>query len=314
MRCLESFSRQQRLDSHIKRKLPCKINNLNYLMTQEIYDEIPEDSKNSVNLRFFREFSGQKNDVFREFSGNLPTFQKSYDSENKMFKLSCDNADFEKTYCYECKKSFSTVYNLNKHCRRFHDIVTNEINSDELKKTRKELEEIRVRLAELENRPPTIEQHNNQILQVVCVSNDQNYLDMLTEKIGFDRALGYIKDCALSDILGDCKLLQKIYFDSSEACIKYLDKNKTKIEYFNEKNERIIDKKGLILVKKLANNLQNSYLKGVNYLINQSLNDNNCPNKFLEDYDLQAWNQHIYDLSNLKYQKKLISCLEIPIM
>ena len=65
--------------------------------------------------------------------------------------------------------------------------------------------------------------------------------------------------------------------------------------------------------KKLANNLQNSYLKGVNYLITKNLEMHGCPNKFLEEYDLQIWNQHIYDLSDIRYHKKIVNQLEIPV-
>ena len=62
----------------------------------------------------------------------------------------------------------------------------------------------------------------------------------------------------------------------------------------------------------MANNLQNSYLKGVNYLIKKNLDNHLCPNKFLEEYDLQTWNQHIYDLSDVRYHRKIINQLNIP--
>ena len=65
-------------------------------------------------------------------------------------------------------------------------------------------------------------------------------------------------------------------------------------------------------VTKLANHLQNSYLKGVNYVLIDTLDNRRCPNKFLEEYDIQTWNQHIYSLSDHVYQKKLINCLNIP--
>ena len=54
------------------------------------------------------------------------------------------------------------------------------------------------------------------------------------------------------------------------------------------------------------------YLKGINYLVTKNLDDHKCPNKFLEDYDLQTWNQHIYNLSDFSYQKKIINNLDIP--
>ena len=161
-------------------------------------------------------------------------------------------------------------------------------------------------------------QVNNQILQMICIGNNDNYLDMLTQQWNnFDQALKYIKDCALSSINGDCKLIEKIYFASmcqsslSTPPIRFIDKSRTKIEYFNEKKEKVIDTKELFC-KKIANNLQNSYLKGVNYLISKNLNEKLCPNKFLEEYDLQLWNQHIYDLSDHHYQRKIIGQLNIP--
>jgi hypothetical protein len=97
-----------------------------------------------------------------------------------------------------------------------------------------------------------------------------------------------------------------------QPSIRYIDKGHNRIEYFNEKQERVIDNK-TVVGKKLANGLQNGYLKGVNYLITQNIDNRQCPNKFLEDYDIQSWNTHIYQLSDEKYQKKIISQLEIPI-
>jgi hypothetical protein len=146
--------------------------------------------------------------------------------------------------------------------------------------------------------------HINNNLEIVCIGNNDNYLDMLTEKWGsFDKALEYIKNCALSDINGDCQLIEKIYFNQIDeklvTNIYYFDKAQstkhkaqTKIEYLNEKKEIIRESKES-LGRKLANYLQNSYLKGINYLINQTLNNRSCPNKFLQEYDFQLWNEHI---------------------
>lgn len=247
--------------------------------------------------------------------------------------------------CPHCDKCFSTNSNMNKHIRRIHqrsyqskkpievpeiepyledsDEVDSEeedeINEveevDELRKTQAEVALLKEKLAKLEkgheeirNKPTT----NQNILQVVCVSSDQNYLDMLTEELGFSEALGYIQNCALSDVAGDCKLLQKIYFDSStNAPIRYVDHRRNQVEYVNEKHESVVTK-GSQLGKKLASNLQNSYLKGINYLIKQNLQKRMCPNKFLADYDLQMWNRHIYELSEGNYHKKLMKHLDIP--
>ena len=160
----------------------------------------------------------------------------------------------------------------------------------------------------------TINNINNN-LNIVCVGSNDNYFDMLIQQWNnFDKALEYIKDCALSNLTGDCKLIEKIYFDKDDKPnnIYYTDKSRTKIEYFNEKREKIIDKKESF-GRKLANNLQNSYLKGVNYLLNKNLDNRLCPNKFLEEYDIQLWNHHIYNLSDSHYQKKIINNLNIPL-
>ncbi len=154
----------------------------------------------------------------------------------------------------------------------------------------------------------------NNILQVVCLTQNDNYLDMLTEELGdFNKALNYIKCCALSNINGDCQLIERIYLNSNvhKPSFHYLNRSKTKIEYFDEKKNLQINKKEEFC-RKLANNLQNTYLKGINHVISDNLENKRCPNKFLEEYDVQTWNQHIYNLSDLSYQKKIMNQLNVP--
>jgi len=59
----------------------------------------------------------------------------------------------------------------------------------------------------------------------------------------------------------------------------------------------------------LGNNLQNTYLKGINHLITKNIENRQCPNKFLDDFDLITWNQHIYDLSNADRRRKIVKQL-----
>lgn len=102
---------------------------------------------------------------------------------------------------------------------------------------------------------------------------------------------------------------QAVYFDTSSnnVPIHYIDKNRRKIEFVDENQRLIIDPKGHKLIKRLADNLQNTYLEGVNYLLTQNLENHDCPNKFLEEYDIQSWNQHIYELSDPLFSKKIIN-------
>jgi len=154
----------------------------------------------------------------------------------------------------------------------------------------------------------------NQVLQVICITNDDNYLEMLTHRMGnFDQAIEYIKDCALSNVSGDCKLIEKIYFanDRDPDTLHYSDRTRSKISYYNEHREKVVDNKDNF-GKKIAHNLQNSYLKGINYLINRNLNSHMSPNRLLEEYDLQTWNSHIYNLSDAVYQRKIVNQLQIP--
>ena len=221
--------------------------------------------------------------------------------------------------CQFCGYNFSNNSNLQRHikaniCSRLDNNRSMEKMEMKIMELEKKIVELKEKdIAELKEKPSI----NNQILQVVCIGDNDNYLDMLTKEWNnFDKALEYIKDCALSSLMGDCKLINKIYFDKKSnpqrPSIRFLDKNRNKIEYLNEKNQTMYDSKECF-GRKLANNLQNSYLKGVNHLITQNLEDRKCPNKFLEEYDLQIWNQHIYDLSDVRYQRKVINQLNIPV-
>jgi len=198
------------------------------------------------------------------------------------------------------KNTSQTVSNINQNM------------SEKIIKLEKQIEELKEQtnkdITTLKQKPNnTI----NQVLQVICVSKGDNYLDMLTDSLGnFDQAIEYIKDCALSDLSGDCKLIEKIYMSDNTDNIQFIDRNKSRVSYYNEKHEKIIDNKDNF-GKKIANNLQNSYLKGINHLITKNLGQNMSPNRLLEEYDLQTWNSHIYNLSDTCYQRKIVTQLNI---
>ena len=228
----------------------------------------------------------------------------------------------KKLICEQCKKTFVKNYGLKRHLKENRCkgtiFLENKINS--LEKQISKLKEKSLPVQLLEKMAKDIEELKgkpnitNNNLQVICVGNKDNYLDMLTERLGdFDRALECIKDCALSNLTGDCNLIEKIYFNHTQGAIcpiRSMDKNRNYFEYYNEKKEKIVENHENF-GRKIANNLQNSYLKGVNYLINQNLENRRCPNKFLEEYDLQIWNQHIYDLSDPRYQRKIVNNLNL---
>lgn len=212
---------------------------------------------------------------------------------------------------YQCNNCGQTFYS-NKDLSN-HNLTCKTHKNKSYAELSNELNDLKQQFIEFKKKPQIIEQHeHNQILQVMCVGDSDNYLDMLSKEWGIEKALGFIRDCALSRLPGDCKLLENIYFvDREEPLIQYIDKKRTKIEFVDENNEKVVDVKGVQLGRRLANNLQNSYLKGINHLI--SKNYDNKMDKILGEFDIQSWNQHIYDLSDQTYQKKLIGLLKIPI-
>ena len=294
------------LPFHTTRDLP---NNLN--TPERIFENYPENS------RISRKFTEVPVDLPNN-PVNLPNNPVNLPNNSNPINLSKNESTTTDYVCDQCGKTFKHKNSYYRHRKHYcYEInVPNGQSSDlsselsNLKKRIKELEEMQSThtnvLVQLKDKP-----HINQnILQVVCVGNNDNYLDMLTERLGdFDQALDYIKDCALSNLTGDCKLIRKIYFhEGGETPIRYLDRGRQKIGYLDENHQKVIDHKGVQLGKRLANNLQNSYLKGVNHLIK----DTHTKKKLIDDYDVQSWNAHIYELSDTKYQKKLVSQLDIP--
>ena len=257
----------------------------------------------------------------------------------------------ERLYCHLCEKSFTRNDSLKRHIKTIHvhtqsDVSNNSIIchicdkrfarkscltrhyqtvhpykelSDKISQLRQELNnrehKLKIELKEQISDQfkqfvqPTSTTNNH--LNIICVTNNDNYLDMLTDRMGnFDRAIGYIKECALSDLVGDCKLIEKIYTDDNQQMGFSLDQRRTKITYHDEGGQLITENKELF-GRKIAGNLQNSYLKGVNFLIQRSLNQKIDPNKLLNEYDLVTWNNHIYQLSNINHQQKIINNLSL---
>ena len=293
--CLMSFSSLQRLESHLERKHKCDPT----LNKEKFRTELKQPNICQYCLKTF----ARKDSLTEHIKKNRCVVLKNQLIVNKQNfpDLKEEMAQIkpqlnEKNKLIANKQNFSDLKDLKEEMAQ----IKHQLNEKS-----KEIEELKTKSANITNN-----------LQIVCISSTDNYLDILTQQLGnFDKALEYIKDCALSEIMGDCKLIEKIYLSNDEnkiSSLYYVDKSRTKIQYYDEKKNKVIDNKESF-GRKLANNLQNSYLKGVNHLLNNNLNNRLCPNKFLEEYDIQLWNQHIYELSNVIYQKKIINHLNIPI-
>jgi len=148
----------------------------------------------------------------------------------------------------------------------------------------------------------------------MCVNSNDNFLDILTERSNAQEALMFIKDCALSRLAGDCRLLEKVYFSTVGARppIMTMNQTRTRFVYYDENNKKTLETNPKVLARKLADCLQRTYLKGIN-LFRTDVSDPD-PSKVthIESYDVEDWNEHIHDLSDEKYQKKILDRLKIP--
>lgn len=325
---LEEFHSKNSSDPKNLRKSPVKLTKKSVKLTKKSrkIDEKLNNFELSQKTKLLKK-------IFQMPSQNFDPFQRQIQSILQTLPLPLplplplDDENLGKYQCETCDRSFTRGDNLRRHqmsrCRGSNTETNTNTNTNANVRTsqvidRSEIESLKTEIEKLKSQVcrQTLQTINNN-LQVVCVGSDDNYLDMLTDKWGdFAQALNFIKDCALSSLNGDCKLLNKIYFDSkssNEVPIRFLDKGRCNIEYYNEKSEKVIDRKGQKLGRILANNLQNSYLKGINYLTSPNL-DLERSSKFLDDYDIQSWNSHIYELREDKYQKKIINHLDIPIV
>ena len=229
------------------------------------------------------------------------------------------------TVCPHCFQVFTHRKNLYRHlrsrCPSLKDEKQTVMIDDyhqmrhemmQMKEEMEHMKQIQKEMKEKKQQPINIT--NN--LNIMCIGSNDNYLDMLTEQVGFEQALEYVKGCALSDITGDVRLIEKIYYadrkdiDNDQPPIEFLDRKRFKLSFYDENKKKIIDMGGDHLSQRLTNNLQNTYLKGVNYLINRTLEERRCPNQFLEEYDIQLWNRHIYELSDWSRQKQLLRQLQ----
>ena len=114
-RCLHNFSSPQRLQSHLRRKLPCKYSELSPPK------QVNENSPHSWGDRFPR-------DLNHEAPPKLNTHLKN---------ITCEKVKFICEFCGIC---FTQKYNLNKHqkynCKKLtQSVLTDDTSISDLKKT-----------------------------------------------------------------------------------------------------------------------------------------------------------------------------------
>lgn len=355
-RCLLNFNSLMRLIIHLMKDKKCAINNTLYdtnyeqiLMSElkEFMSGVDQDIKTYIikNENMYKcqlcEYKSNNKYIIKRHLLQTCLFEK-YQPNNKLIELisysqnpqSCpliknndDNMHIlaffvpyikvnKSNYqCLICNNIYIDKLKIYEHIDTVHP---EKRNNDQLTSMAAIIRNMQSDIKEMKQNKPII--NNNHLTNNISVYLQDNgdALKLLENMSGdFPKSLEFIKDCALSSLNGDCRLIERIYFSNAnpnDCPIRFLDPTKKKIEYINEKKEKVIDIGGLRLARILASNLQNSYLQGVNYLITTNLNNQGCPIKFLGDYDIQSWNNHIYDLCDYKYQKKIIGNLDIPVV
>ncbi len=249
--------------------------------------------------------------------------------------------------CPKCPRSFTRKSSLDRHLKEVDCTTLKPVKKTvteqrfimfegsvkaELLKLRNELgsvvsgvQSVQQSASSAQSSPPVlyapVTNMNN--LQIMCLSARDNLLDILASRETLPNALTYIKGCALSRLAGDCRILEKAYqLATEQPAIMYANKSKTKFVYYDERRRRTVETNMATMAKKLADILQNSYLKGMeSFGINLAgeVRENYMPHSLdevamptIEPYDLNLWNDHIHELRDEKYQKKLLKNLKIP--
>ncbi len=251
--------------------------------------------------------------------------------------------------CPDCGQSFSVKASLTRHqkqniCKQPKPTRKDqETVNKELEMTRNTLNEILEVVKNISKLPQTLvdpqapvvynnNNNSNQNLNILCLGSKDNLLDMLSASEGLPLALSFLKDCALARLAGDCRILQKAYqLETERAAIMYVNKTKNKYVYYDERQRRTVETNAKVMAKKLADILQRSYLKGMECFktgLSGELNDKqlvimdsskakkpkiSAKMPELDAYDLHLWNEHVHELNDDKYQKRLLNSLKIPV-
>jgi hypothetical protein len=283
-RCNIVFSRLQRLKTHLNKNNPCHVINVNYDANTETKILC---LKEKVVLEFICQPCGLK---FTRKS-NL----------KRHLQLSCPSKGIE--------DNLKPVEQVQKIAEESDDEDKFEDEEEEFEQSEKsghsETEDSDSDQSDDEQFDTSASNDLNSSIRVPIVppAGQSSYLDYLNYLFNNKRDVtSFVKECALAGMSGDYKLLRKIYFENNQnVTIKCLHKKKRKYTFYNENEEFVVDYGGQVLGKIFANCLQRCYLKvGSDPTISNQLND----------YDQQSWNQHVYELSELKYQKKLMSNLD----
>ncbi len=167
----------------------------------------------------------------------------------------------------------------------------------------------------------------NLMFDLTRFSEDDDFLTILTNRsVGttwenrLREALVFIKDCGLSRLAGDCRLIEAIYFqEGKHPAIMFTNKSKTEYVYYDEDKNRVIETNATAMARRLAENLQRNYINESKYFTNMDTG------KFLrigfghpflpktDESEIHLWNAHLQALNDDKYQMKILKSLNIKV-
>lgn len=219
--------------------------------------------------------------------------------------------------CELCDKSFKQHSSIRRHldnnsCKS--QKLTKEIIFDKMQEQLKSIHnevsnlsnQIKTEVGNLSNQIKTTKPPNiNNLNMSIHINSKSDYLDMLSDRMGPQKALEFIKDCGLSGISGDVKLLMKVYYDGidvKELPIRFHDTKRLKLSYLGDNGVIIKEHNGEGLSNKLGINIQNTYLHGA-----KELNDKDP----LPQYDMEQWIIHTSNLNDPFTRKKILRQLMI---
>ncbi len=259
-----------------------------------------------------------------------------------------------KLICEHCHGTFAQKSSLNRHLRdksckvlfptsskkdmleEIAELRTRDQQKQEVKELAKELaKEMLANLPVSQNTtlmpastpipiPANITNINHQHLNIVCLSDDNDLLEMLIAKEGRHEALTYIKGCALAaNLAKDCQILEKVYQQQTGLpTITHEGKSKSKYIYYAKHRRKTFENNGAALAKKLAGILQRSYLKSMDCFRRDSTRQKYAPISYsppsdtdipeLDEADAETITAHVHELNTEKYQKQLLKLLKIP--
>ncbi len=210
--CQKQFKYPHHLKSHLSKKKPCILKKKNVMddcVCQYCQKEFARKDSLEAHLK-------NKRCPFAPTESSQILFPKKV----VVLKQKTDNLDARLT---------STLLEMLGKIEQKIDNKDDSLTSTLLEK----IEKIEKEMGEMKKNEGKCSINNN--LQIICVGSRDNYLDMLTQQWqDFNKALEYIKNCALSGLVGDCKLIEDVYINNQSNCIQYVDKKKTQIQLGGE--------------------------------------------------------------------------------